>query len=77
MKNFHIYIILCVVDFTKSEYVQYVMKKSIYLVCRQNCPKTCLSGVSWDLFFIYSSLKLPGKGTVFAVNVIIPLCGHC
>ena len=28
MINFHIYIILCVVDFTKSKYVQYVMKKA-------------------------------------------------
>ena len=36
-------------------------EKSIYLLCRQNCPRTCVSSVSWDSAFIYSSLKLPGK----------------
>ena len=80
-QTFHIHNALFEVYFIKSkhfQYVQYGMKKSFfYLVSRQNCSRTCLSGVSWNLISIYSSLKLPGKETVLPMNFISSLCGHC
>ena len=54
------------------------MKKSlIYLVCRQNYSRTCLIGFSGDLIFIYSSLKMSGKGIVLSMDFISFLCGNC
>ena len=46
-------------------------------MCRQNFPRTCLGGINWDSVFMYSSLKLPGKGTFPSINIISSLCGHC
>ena len=64
--------------FIKSKLFQYVIKKSlIYLVCRQNYSRTCLIGFSWDFIFIYSSLKMSGKGIVLSMDFISFLCGNC
>ena len=60
MINFHIHIILCVVDFTKSKYVQYVMKKALQAKLpkklQAKLPKNlfewCQLGFGFHIFFI-------------------------
>ena len=44
-------------------------EKSIHLSSVQEKLPKNLFGVSWDLIFIYSSLKFPGKSTVLSINV--------
>ena len=79
MNCMYMYIVKCILYFVKLKHFQYVKcgMKKIYVVCRQNCSRICLSGVSWDLIFINSSLKLLGKCTILYMNFITSLCGHC
>ena len=69
------------VNFSHSRYsfssAFYQVKTFSICGCRQNYSRTCLIGFSWDLIFIYSSLKMSGKGIVLSMDFISFLCGNC